>query len=387
MRPLKVVGLIHTVQIFDMVLAILDQLYQDCKAGIAIVLDLNHFTQLSDIDYLLRVSAEIAEHIWVVEGSYLQEKIEAFAPNVRLLKKIGGSPDAEVLAGLFKEKTYLIKSHGYMSSLALQCVAHCRTSGAHVLAMLEGQYPPGSSIPVTYMNPAAGRYIDTFLVSSRSHIPPLKEIYDIHYAVTGYPKAYPAWTDRAKREAKNITTTKKIGRRPVISVFTRGEAKCDRQHLMPNNHLKKILTDVLNALPIHYPDCLIYVKPHPYQDLALTRRLVRGYGNAKIVFDHPSVLTVMSNLVIATFSTTIVEAVCLGIPAIEYFIPNEYFYSAYPQGSHFRQMGVMWCENESGLMRCLEKTSSKAFCPNYALPNTLGDHVSTLHDQFQSELT
>jgi len=360
---------IHTLQIFDTALSILCQIkLRSYAMRVTVILGLTDYTEIRPPDFLLNLCARTADRIIVIKNSGYSSGMMAFFDALHVRSEIldaapgASSADgtltiAELVRKSFPQKTHFIRSHGNYSVTALNCIKAARNSGGLSIALLESLYPPEHSVPLSYLKSYTEFHtglIDVFLANVPEHVEQLKTVGFKNYCVIGYTKFYPAWQEAIAGYVKEKGLEKDSGRK-IISVFTRGENKCDRQQLMPHENLKLILEDIYNTVKVNFDDFLIYIKPHPFQDFSFLKELIRDWENTSLSFEFPPVLMQVSDLILTTFSTTALDAVAAGRFLIEYFIENDYFRSVYKHGSTFRQFGIKSCCDHDGFVKMLDE--------------------------------
>ena len=87
------------------------------------------------------------------------------------------------------------------------------------------------------------------------------------------------------------------------------------------------------------------MKPHPLQDETVLNEMASRYSGVVISYEHASILASVADVVVATWSTAIFDALAIGTPSIEFFVPNDYFLSLYPAGSAFKILGIPVAES------------------------------------------
>lgn len=169
----------------------------------------------------------------------------------------------------------------------------------------------------------------------------------------GYPLLYPAWQeDRIARFAGLAQPAR--GR--VCVLFTRGQSisHTAESSVVSDDDCIALACDVVGELRSRGESWRIVIKPHPLQ--ATDRLRAVFHGAPDVVFSDASAATVVrsADVVVATYSSTVIDAVAIGVPAIEYFFENEYFRRKHPTGSPFLQFGVLPARNPEQLSNRIE---------------------------------
>ena len=131
--------------------------------------------------------------------------------------------------------------------------------------------------------------------------------------------------------------------------MTRGESsvsnsseKCE----LTNDKLVATLNDILDVLEERIDNYLVQIKPHPYQDVDVIKKTINNRKNVNIVYDMPAILSRNSDVVIATYTSSVLDAMVLGKPCIECYDENEFFLRNFPAGSMFEKIGGLRVRNK-----------------------------------------
>jgi len=378
------INLSHSLQGLDISLAILAQLRSTGIATrITSVLRLAPSMQQPNADFLFETVARISDDVVIVGQSALHDQAAASLKGIELTPvqiaprrhvcsfaanniKVGVAgrtrrkllrikDDYEpALSKFVTSGSVLMRSHADVDEIAQTLVRLARQRDGRSLVYLEGNYPPGNTIPLKYFSHPRTDLADTFLLYSETHAAPLASVGYHNSTSIGYPMFFPA-RKPAVLESRYCQEYQSSRRGFEVSLLTRGEQPDAQGQIMPNSKLREILLDIFDQLREFYPDVFIRLKPHPSQDVEFVRQIIGDRKNVSLVFEHPAQLAATSDLLITTWSTAVIEALVFDVPAIEYFVENEYFRSVYPNGSSFRELGILWAENREGFRSCLQQ--------------------------------
>jgi hypothetical protein len=185
--------------------------------------------------------------------------------------------------------------------------------------------------------------VDAFLAFNREHRGILKQkLPGKKIVIAGYPLMYPEWKELCEKS----DYVKKFKADPVfdIVVFTRGETvgRPPEENVVTNEMLERLLRHVFEKSVLPDPEKFrIRIKPHPLQDESSLVKMTSSLDNVSISYAPPSFLCASADLVVATYSSTVIDALIFGVPAIEYFEENEFFKKKHPTGSPFPSLGAM----------------------------------------------
>jgi hypothetical protein len=382
--PPPVVNLVHSLPALDMSLALLLELRsKHPDRPIISVLKLGHATRIPSVDFLFETMCRVSDSVVLFGSSPLYADLERVASGLgvaverlhawlppkiapglnRLLWFFKSRNDREELARFvasLPDGAILLRSHADVDQVAEAVVAAIRRDGGTSFACLEGCYPPRNALPMAYFDEPRVDLCDRFLLYSEGHRRVLAQAGYTSATVIGYTKLYPAWRENIEKNAAVLELCEE-SERFTVSVFTRGETPGGGPQIMPDSVFEPLLEDLLAALDERIDAPRVLIKPHPAQDVALIERVAASRSSIKLTTLHPSQLAAISDLVVTTWSTSTVDALAFDVPCIEYFRPNGYFLSVYPNGSSFRQLGIQWAEDGDGFRHCLDEVLSGSY--------------------------
>lgn len=174
---------------------------------------------------------------------------------------------------------------------------------------------------------------------------------------SGYPLLYPRWRDLVAKSSFCRGFVREASLEVVV--FTRGETPGRRpeDNVVNNSNLRILLEHIISALDQTGKHWRIRIKPHPIQDLKILEQFVFGRAGVEIVSEAPGLLAKTSDLVIATYSSTVVDSLAVGVPAIEYFFETPFFRKKHPGGSPFPQFGAIKARNREELLSALAEAN------------------------------
>ena len=118
-------------------------------------------------------------------------------------------------------------------------------------------------------------------------------------------------------------------------------------------------------------DILIVVKPHPRENVDSIKEIFLEIelDHYKISNENPSVLAMGAMLSISYFGSSVLSALAMQVPAIEYFIEPTRFREAETSGSWYRNLGIDSVETPQGL----EEFINRVIDGNYKKPQIFED--------------
>jgi len=282
-------------------------------------------------------------------------------------KKIRARRDRSILndlIGRVGSGYTLLRSHADVGPVSKALCQATRDRGGQVFVYLEGCYPPFQSLPINYFSTAKPELADLFLLYSSAHKQVLADVGYTNFYTIGYTKLFPAW----KNAVKSSQSFRRYNRSPDItevSLFTRGEYIGGGPQILPNHTLRSILLNIFDVLLSDSSKYRIRIKPHPAQDANFIEKLIGDRMNIELSCEHPAVLAATSDIVITTWSTSVIDSLVFKVPSIEYFIENDYFLSVYPHGSSFRQLGIETAYDRLSFEACIQRICGA----NYQVPD------------------
>jgi hypothetical protein len=365
---MRVVNYIHKLQGFDKAFPILLELRERCReVEVMTVVDLEEKTKLETAAFFSDLCVELSDHVAVCDetqfGAEIGEKAR-LAGKLRYRK--AGRTYAQTLSALWrrlsassaKEASTPIEwaasadcllgiYNGFRRPLAAK-LRHAvkgnegRVIGyfkaindeGHGISALENPHlrklvPPGVTHSVdVIMLPYDG--FSTFFGSDTS----------ARLVTTGYPPFYRCW----KKYVESRTGDRDNDGRDALDVvvLARGEAahKEGGQQIITNETLSRILHDIYEILQKQTRSFRLQVKPHPYQDVGILAAIIEGWPEAQLVFDPPVVLAARADVMIAIYSSAILDGVVFKATLIEYFEENSAFRELHATSSPFASFGV-----------------------------------------------
>ena len=177
---------------------------------------------------------------------------------------------------------------------------------------------------------------------------------------TGYQLLFPAWRELVRQSTYCRSYPHDV--RFEVVLFTRGETpgRPPEDNIVPHANLEKLFRDIVASLDDTGRDWHLRIKPHPIQDVDVLSRLIAGRDNIEIVYEAPALLAATADLAIATYSSTVVDTLALGVPTIEYFFETPFFQAKHPAGSPFPGLGAVKARNSAEFVKGLDDAISKS---------------------------
>ena len=94
------------------------------------------------------------------------------------------------------------------------------------------------------------------------------------------------------------------------------------------NYNQTILEELLAGMPEDY---FLVVKPHPADDPSFYSRIISHSGStqAKVITTNIVELLSISEILVSTFSTTMIDAMCLDVPVVQVLMPDVHYARPY----------------------------------------------------------
>lgn len=180
---------------------------------------------------------------------------------------------------------------------------------------------------------------------------------------TGYQLLFPAWRELVRQSTYCRSYPSDV--RLKVVLFTRGETpgRPPEDNIVPHANLEKLFRDIVASLDDTGRDWHLRIKPHPIQDVDFLSRLIAGRDNIEIVYEAPALLAATADLAIATYSSTVVDTLALGVPTIEYFFETPFFLAKHPAGSPFPELGALKARNHTEFCLSLHHAISRDETP------------------------
>lgn len=171
---------------------------------------------------------------------------------------------------------------------------------------------------------------------------------------SGYPLLYPAWRELVAKSSFCQEFVREAALEVVL--FTRGETpgRMPEENVVSHANLEVLLNDITSGLERSGKDWRMRIKPHPIQDLAVLANFASQRSKVEVTFEAPSLLAATTDLAIATYSSTVVDTLALGVPTIEYFFETQFFRKKHPTGSPFPAFGALMARNQAEFTDCLQ---------------------------------
>lgn len=358
---MKIVNTIKSIPGLDMAVAMNRQLAQENPdASLTAILHMESpCIRVHSCGFLLQGLADVCDEILLVGNSKVYEGL-ADVSGCRVTRQ--AKLDASECDRLVEPGTILLRSHADIGAIAAALGERVRARGGVVLSYLEGCYPPLDSIPLPYFSGARPDMSDIFLLYSEGHRTALESVGYRTFHVLGYPKMFPGWKAWVR---ENVTRpdARADSDRLHVAIFTRGEFPGEKQHIMPHETLSRVLNEKFDALEALGRPLMVQLKPHPGQDVQFLQQILSERPYAELSYEYPALLASWADLVTTTWSTTIVDAVTMGTPAIEFYPENDYFRQIYPAGSYTKQLGVPCVQDGDGFREALHRVLSPDYSP------------------------
>lgn len=188
----------------------------------------------------------------------------------------------------------------------------------------------------------------------------------------GYPRLYPTWIDRIRQVADELVASecRTLGMSASdghLAVFLGSMV----EGLYPEAELADWVRDVIATAQARLPGVPVLIKPHPMEKpyvLEMIEDIIRDVPSAGLTHLHPSVLASSARLVVAHHTSTIIDALAMGAPTIQFQELTPHWLERHPEGSSFLRLGPLWARNREEL----EARFVEALSRDYVVPDVRG---------------
>ena len=183
----------------------------------------------------------------------------------------------------------------------------------------------------------------------------------------GYPRLFSSWKEQVLNKSPELVKGElKKNNFSSDSRLVTVLLPSTIESLFSSRELKIWLKSVLRILRNEVPKDVIFLKPHPLQEMEIGEQVVDEIEdkNVKISFMHAGILSASSQFVISHHSTTIVDSMGLLIPTIHYQQFTAHWLQRHPDGSFCLKLNPLWARDEDELRKCIATALSK----NYHVP-------------------
>jgi hypothetical protein len=127
------------------------------------------------------------------------------------------------------------------------------------------------------------------------------------------------------------------------------------------------LDEALEVLRNSYPDCIIYIKPHPMQETAHLERVYSKLNSEREIITnvHTSCLALYSKAVISSSSSAILDVLSMDVPVILHQRFTSCWMKRHPEKSSYLELGIPHSEDKDTLRKLLISVLGSSHCqPN-----------------------
>jgi hypothetical protein len=208
---------------------------------------------------------------------------------------------------------------------------------------------------------------DGFLCFGPSDRPFLKAMGKRKLFEIGYTRLYRVWVERVRQvgskyvheelESLNIPTN-----RPIVGLFLGSTVP----GVFDISELEVWLHTAIRVVQRKIKDSVILLKPHPMQHMDHLESYIKGMKLEDVFISHihPTILSASAKLIISHHSSTIIDALSMKTPTIQYQELTQHWMKRHPEGSAFLELKPLWARNEDELDGCIDL----ALSTGYTLP-------------------
>lgn len=410
---MRVVNYIHKLQGFDKAFPILLELRERCREiEIMTVLDLEEKTKIETAAFFSDLCVELSDHVCVWDGTQLSAEVgekallagklcyrKARRPGIKppagtvtaLLRRLSApfaktpppiewAASADCLLGIY---------NGFRRPLAVKLKHTVKGNKGRVIGYFKAINDEGHGISALE-NPHLRKLVPPNVTHGLDVIMLPYEGFSTFFAsdtaarlvTTGYPPFYRSW----KRYVENRARVRENASSDQLDVvvLARGEVAHRKaaQQIITNETLRRVLTDIHEILREQAGSFRLQVKPHPYQDANTLAAFVQDWPEAQLVFDPPVVLAAGADIVIAIYSSAILDGVVFGTSLIEYYEENSAFTELHATNSPFASFGVAIArtrnELDAAIKTSLRQQNKRAASVKVREANLLAQHLPAI---------
>lgn len=302
---------------------------------------------------VLRVVADMVHINRDANGTSLAGKMKTLVRFLPVLARMFTSP-----------KLVLLHSRGIISPFMKVLYGITRLMGGKVYEHFNGlALTIGRKPEKTIADSNEG---DGFLCFSAHDIPYLRAMGRKRIHPIGYTRLFTTWLDRVREVGGSMVEAEceRLGLDPssdMVSLFLGSTVP----GLFDLSELEQWLETAIKVVGRKLPEVSILIKPHPMQDLKHLNRFLEGMGakNVRITHLHPCLLAEEAKLVIAHHTSTIIDALVLGTPTIQFQEFTPHWLKRHPEGSSFLRVGSLPAHTEKELEQGINIILEGSFTP------------------------
>jgi hypothetical protein len=223
------------------------------------------------------------------------------------------------------------------------------------------------------------QHIDALLLPFASFRSFFKADNPVELATTGYPPFYRSW----QRYVEMAVGPRRDSELNVV-LLARGESA--HRHLddqiITEETLRYILNVVYNTIRERGQRFRLRVKPHPYQNCEALKQYINAWPEAELTFDPPAMLGANADVVIAVYSSAVLDGLVFGAALIEYCEENAAFRRLHSNHSPFGAFGVLIARTKEEFVVALRKALMANKIRNHPAIEEANALASTLPDIF-----
>jgi hypothetical protein len=379
---MRIVNYIHKVQGFDKAFPILLELKTHLHGlEIMTILDLEEKTKIDAAAFFTNLCLDISDHVAIYDGSQFSAEIAAAGaqsgklrhdyPNWlahqqrsrlraglsaarRVIKRIFSKGDpADPLGWAAKADVLLGIYNGFNRPLAQKLRRAVKSNGGRVVGYFKAINDEGHGISALE-NPSLRVTIPQKLIHGLDSIVLPSDDFRAFFSsdvqpnliATGYPPFYTSWKNYVEGVVRKHCP--KQAEELSVVILTRGEIahKKHTDQIISEETLHRLLRRIHDILERQGKPFRMRVKPHPYQNTDALAGYIRDWPRAEMIFDPPVLLAADADIVVAIYSSAILDGLVFGASLIEYFEENEAFRRLHFKHSPFGAFGARIARSE-----------------------------------------
>lgn len=194
----------------------------------------------------------------------------------------------------------------------------------------------------------------------------------------GFPRLYPSWKKTVENHATRVRRELcrdgiASGNSALVAIFVSSVV----EGVFGADDLMSWANDVADALDKHYPGAVLLVKPHPMLSGELLEKVISVFSQRILKTEtHAGCLSAVSDVVVTSHSSTIIDALSAGVPTIGFQAMTKQWLARHTDGSRYMKLCSLRAGCEEELSGHLDTVRSGRYIPP-DIESALG-HVNDL---------
>lgn len=380
-RPIRLINFVHKLQGIDKVVPMILRMREHMDLHVLTVVCIERSSLQEANALMAKVLVETSDEVAVFGNSMMGQEIALQAKAKRTLIASDFAPEFVLRTGqmpnlprvLLRRAVHadgmLTIYNGPTKNVGRHLAEAVRRGNGRVIGYLKSIHDQGLGLTALKHSAVKAPLKDSTLERLDDLLLPMEEFRvfldgrPMRTTITGYPPFYSEWR-RFIEQLPECQAYRREKRSLEVVLFTRGPAthKPPENQVIDDPTVVKLVDDIYDACRRTGREFRLRIKPHPYQRLDPLRAWAEGKLEVRFVAEPPAYLAATSDIVVATYSSTILDGLVFRKPMIEYFVENEAFRRLHPDGSPFGEFGVAIARTREEF----ESAFAEALSPNVA---------------------